>query len=427
MLEAFEAYPELVCIDATYKLLELRLPVYLMLCEDSNGSSEIVSVCLLVQEDAESTTWMMDAFKKLNPKWERIRVVMADKDMGERDVIKRCIPNASVLICLFHTLRSFRREVTCEKMGITSGQRTVCLDLMQKFCYAHTEDEYSQLYSHFQSSAPKEVMSYFNENWHSIRSEWVLGMKSSCGNFLNFTNNRLESINGKLKQVIKRYSSLEEFINKFFVILNVLRTERDHKAAVMFQKVKVSPFPVESPEGEYSKLLTSYASEYVVKQLGLIDKVKDIKDDNGEYSVETSEGVRVVTITSCQCIFNQSMLLPCRHILALRRKLGEPLFAPGLCDQRWTAAYYKATQRLFSSSSAEPSLELVTSSKEHQRKLSQHQKFRKASILTNQLASVASEASNVHFKRHMNVLEDLLMRWKEGDEVALVDADEGKC
>ncbi len=49
MIEAFRAYPELVCVDATYKLLELRLPVYIMLCEDSNGLSEIVAVCLLVK------------------------------------------------------------------------------------------------------------------------------------------------------------------------------------------------------------------------------------------------------------------------------------------------------------------------------------------------------------------------------------------
>ena len=48
MVEAFRAYPEMLCIDATYKLLNLGLPVYLLLCEDSNGQSEIVGVCLLV-------------------------------------------------------------------------------------------------------------------------------------------------------------------------------------------------------------------------------------------------------------------------------------------------------------------------------------------------------------------------------------------
>ena len=56
MKAAFEAYPELLCIDTTYKLLELGLPVYVMLCADSNGQSEIVGVCLLVAEDADSIT-----------------------------------------------------------------------------------------------------------------------------------------------------------------------------------------------------------------------------------------------------------------------------------------------------------------------------------------------------------------------------------
>lgn len=44
MKSIFAAYPELVCIDATYKLLDLRLPVYIMLIEDGNGQSEIVAV-----------------------------------------------------------------------------------------------------------------------------------------------------------------------------------------------------------------------------------------------------------------------------------------------------------------------------------------------------------------------------------------------
>ena len=79
----------------------------------------------------------------------------------------------------------------------------------------------------------------FKKNWHPIRIEWVMGMKYSTGNFLNGSNNRLESINAKLKSVISRYSSLEEFTDKFFLILRVLRNERDHKAALVAQKVPV--------------------------------------------------------------------------------------------------------------------------------------------------------------------------------------------
>ena len=51
--------PEIVFIDATYKLLELGVPTYLLLCEDSNGQSEIVGVSLLVTEDATSMKWMV--------------------------------------------------------------------------------------------------------------------------------------------------------------------------------------------------------------------------------------------------------------------------------------------------------------------------------------------------------------------------------
>ena len=51
MKASFRSYPEIVFIDAKYKLLNLQLPVYIILCEDSNGQSEVVAVCLLVAED----------------------------------------------------------------------------------------------------------------------------------------------------------------------------------------------------------------------------------------------------------------------------------------------------------------------------------------------------------------------------------------
>ena len=85
---------------------------------------------------------------------------------------------------------------------------------------------------------------------------------------MNSTNDGLGSINRKLKQVIDRHSSLEEFF-KHFIILSALRIESDHKAAMVFQKVTVHPFPADSQESNYSKLLTPYALAFVIKQLKL--------------------------------------------------------------------------------------------------------------------------------------------------------------
>ena len=63
-------------------------------------------------------------------------------------------------------------------------------------------------------------------------------------------------------------------------------------------------------------------------------------------------------------------------------------------------------------------------SKQHSQKLSQHQKFRQASIVRDELASVASVASSIHFKRQMKLLKDLVDYWKNGEEVALVEVDD---
>lgn len=207
------------------------------------------------------------------------------------------------------------------------------------------------------------------------------------------------------------------------MILNVLRTERDHKIAIMMQKTKVNRF---QSEYLYFNYLTSYASEFVIKQLSLIDKVANITENDGEYTVSTSEGLRSVSCSKCDCIFNKSMILPCRHIFALRRKLELSLFDPSLCDKRWTFDYYKATHRFFTEESSDASGDsLLVTSSEHSTKLSQHQKYRQANVVCNQLASVASYASNVHFERRVKLLEELLDYWKCGKEVALTELETG--
>ena len=132
--------------------------------------------------------------------------------------------------------------------------------------------------------------------------------------FLNSTNNRLESINAKLKQVIKCHSSLKDFVTSLCTIIQSLRLERDHKAATMVQKVKVCAFEKGSPEAKYYEVLTSYASAFVTKQLNLAKRLTDIVAcDDGSYQVQD---VKPVSMNHCACLFRQSMLLPCWHIFA---------------------------------------------------------------------------------------------------------------
>lgn len=129
---------------------------------------------------------------------------MGDKDLTQRDVLARMFPSANLLICLFHTFRTFRQETSTEKMGITLWATELVLE---RFAYCPSEEKYQEIYSRFCDSAPTVVLEYFNTNWHPIGQQWTVGMKNS-------TNNRLESLNAKLKSIISRYSSLEDFIEE---------------------------------------------------------------------------------------------------------------------------------------------------------------------------------------------------------------------
>ena len=62
MRDAFNAYPEFVCIDATYKLTDLRIPLYILLVEDSLGQSELVGAALLATEDFETLSWLFEVY-----------------------------------------------------------------------------------------------------------------------------------------------------------------------------------------------------------------------------------------------------------------------------------------------------------------------------------------------------------------------------
>lgn len=103
---------------------------------------------------------------------------------------------------------------------------------------------------------------------------------------------------------------MEEFITNLFIAITSIWTERDHKSALLYQKVKLYPFSDSSPEAKYSVFLTSNAFESVLKQLQLTEKVTFTNpSDDTKVLVETSHGLKAVATTSCECIFNTAICL----------------------------------------------------------------------------------------------------------------------
>ena len=167
--------------------------------------------------------------------------MMADKDFMERDVLKEKFPDAQVLICLFHVLKTFRREITIDKLGVIAAERNLVLGIIQKMVYAKSEDEYSVLHSELAENNLKGVTEYFDTIWHPIKEKWVECFKSNNVTFQNRTNNHIECINQKLKGVITKHSFLYQLFIQFLEAVDFLCTEHDHRAVLLVQKIPVNP------------------------------------------------------------------------------------------------------------------------------------------------------------------------------------------
>ena len=271
MKENFRLYPELLMVEATYKLNDLRMPLFLLLVVDGNGQSEVVALWISADEERETIKQMLQSFKQHNDNHTKVTCVMADnhtkvtcvmadKDLTERAVIASELANAQLLICLFHTMRSLKREISCEKLGITSGQRNLALELMQKLVYSTSEEVYARHYQELLDTNLQPVISYYNENWHSIREQWVEGLKNKFFNMMNNTNNRLESINQKIKSVVSKNSSLTTFWSELVQVLTTLQTERDQRAVLVQLK---TPVAVDVAIKQFSDYLTPFAYGHI--------------------------------------------------------------------------------------------------------------------------------------------------------------------
>ena len=110
-----------------------------MMCVDGNGNSEIILLFLTWYKTEDAITHMVKTFKKHNPQWLSTKVMISDKNFNEGAIFKKEFPDAALHLCLFHTLRSFKSEITTENMGIRSEEQ-------DKLVYSQSESAYMENY-----------------------------------------------------------------------------------------------------------------------------------------------------------------------------------------------------------------------------------------------------------------------------------------
>ena len=423
----FHQFPELILIDATYKLNNLNMPLYVIMVVDGNEESEVVTQWLVANEDKVTISHLMDVFAKHNDT-TKAKCIMADKDMVERELIAEKIPSAALMICLFHMLRTFRREITVEKMNLNAAQRLTVLEIIAKLAYARDEDDYFKHYQQLKETKLAEVIEYFDTNWHGIKEQWVEGLKRESCHYLNSTNNRLECINQKIKSVVSKHSSVLNFFEDLMKCLDSLALERDHRAAMIFKKNPVNLLLEHDCLSQYRDLLTPYAFSFVLKQFELSKTVKSTvrRDGDRQTIVIHSKGKRLNTSDcQCDCGFSTAMELPCRHIFSFRHHKSLDIFEASLCALRWTRDYYRSGHRVFVSSTSKlVDINVSTVGCLPTKKvLSQHDKYRKVYSISQKLANLASYIPTREFSYAVECLENIVNAWAEGKRVTVQVVD----
>ena len=268
MKDAYGNFPEILLVDATYKLLDLRMPLYVSMTVDGNGLSDIVGLLIAAEESEAVITSAMESFKRHNPAWIKTTVIMSDKDYTERQAFAKCFPDSSLLICLYHTLQTFRREITVEKMSITSSERDRALEIMTKIVYSTSKEAYEANVALIKETKWKSVQDYFFNNWQPIKEQWVSCFKDSIFNLGETTNKRLESANAKIKSVCSRYGTLQ-FFTEIFAVLGALRNERTHQQLMGLSRLPIDMDSYEEDLRAYAKIVTPCAFKHLKKQMEL--------------------------------------------------------------------------------------------------------------------------------------------------------------
>lgn len=76
MQKMFELYPEMIMVDATYAVDSHGLPLMTIMVTDGNGESHIAGLIILRSENNDSFRAAFNVFKELNPKHDKIEVIL---------------------------------------------------------------------------------------------------------------------------------------------------------------------------------------------------------------------------------------------------------------------------------------------------------------------------------------------------------------
>ncbi|KAE9197410.1 hypothetical protein PF002_g22757 [Phytophthora fragariae] len=326
MQRSFAAFPEVVLVDSTHDTKSNRYKLFSFAIHDVFGRGQYVQHALVIAEEKPNLAIAVVTFNKNNPAWTKIRVVMTDKAFHEKDGLADAWPKARQLLCKWHVETWLKKQ--CSRLGGVGMLETKQLkDIMKGLVNAESQQEYDDLKVAFLSTVRDDVDNLLNKSfmthWDTTTEEWGMFKRGGVPHLKNNTNNRLESKWGRIKEVVDDNFTINQLIS----MLITLQEYAEERYLAEFHRIGSRPPMAEDPE---LSALAMHLSEYAVRMVA--EQHQLAAGPKSDYDVEVHGEMTKLTnpatgdthevnarMSTCDCIFMQTCLLPCRHVMYSRK------------------------------------------------------------------------------------------------------------
>ncbi|ETP22099.1 hypothetical protein F441_04524, partial [Phytophthora nicotianae CJ01A1] len=183
------------------------------------------------------------------------------------------------------------------------------------------------------------------QHWDTTTDKWVMFKRGGVPHLMNNTNNRLESKWGRINEVMDTHMTIDELIS----ILTTLQGYAEERYLSVWHRVGSRVQINEDRELKSIGHLSTYAFRIVSDQYKLAvgpqanysidmdcEKTRWTNPATGTAHEVDPRGV-LIQLATCDCIFSQTCLLPCRHVMYDRSKANFETVIPPLhtFSSRW--------------------------------------------------------------------------------------------
>ena len=294
-------YCNVICIiDDTSCTNYYGLPILMLISEDPNGHSQVLSFSIM---PSRVKTVFVEYLSQLKERIGSIRLFISDRNKTQISAIKEVFPDALIIYCSLHISRNIKQKV---------GREIYHLYKQMRFKQI-TEDEFLERCQQYIEANQGTKSARFMQSLLAEKEHWLPSITSTYIHCDNITTNRVEGFFGTLKNILE---------HKTQTLANVIRAIyiRAERLWINSLNEKVLALPSDLIIEEDAAKIGRYASAIILAEY------TDLHE-KGSLSVPCSP-----TCCTNHILFN----LPCRHLLLERMQHDRlPLLSIDDIPLRW--------------------------------------------------------------------------------------------